>query len=361
MKLLVPDYISSIKPYVPGKPIEELEREYGISDSIKLASNENPLGPSPMAMKAIKDALGNLHRYPDGGGYYLTEKISEQSSVAPDNVVLGNGSDEIIGLLAHAFLQPGSEAIMPKPSFLMYDILVRSVGATSVYVPLNSLSIDLEAMKEKITDRTRMVFLTNPNNPTGSIISRKEFEKFLEDIPREIVILVDEAYIEFTRDENCFNSIDHIKSGRPLVTLRTFSKAYGLAGLRIGYGIMTSQVAELLNRIRLPFNTNSLAQFGAVAALGDDEFLRRSIHLVHEGLDFLYDALDDLGIRYFPTQANFLLIDVGKDADEVFEDMLKMGVIIRSMAPYGFPEYIRVSVGLHDEIVRFLESLRKVL
>lgn len=361
MKLSVPDYISSIKPYVPGKRIEELEREYGISDCIKLASNENPLGPSPMAMEAIKNALGNLHRYPDGSGYYLTERISEKLSVAPNNVVLGNGSDEIIGLLTHALLQPGNEAIMPKPSFLMYDILVRSVGAASVYVPLNSLSIDLNAMKEKITDRTRMVFLTNPNNPTGTVIAQKDFENFLKNIPGEIVILVDEAYIEFTRDKNCFNSIDYIKSDRALVMLRTLSKAYGLAGLRIGYGIMTSRIAELLNRIRLPFNTNSLAQLGAIAALGDDEYLRRSIHLVHEGLDFLYDALDGLGIKYFPTQANFLLIDVEKDADEVFEDMLRLGVIVRSMVSYGYPEYIRVSVGLHDEIVRFLETLKKVI
>ncbi|MEE8398087.1 MAG: histidinol-phosphate transaminase, partial [Desulfobacterales bacterium] len=291
MKLTVPDYISSITPYSPGKPLEELEREYGIRDSIKLASNENPLGPSPMAIAAIADALKDLNRYPDAGGHYLVRGISDRLGVEPGNVVLGNGSDEILGLLAQAFLSPGSEVILPRPSFLMYDILVRSAGAKAIYVPLQSLSIDTEAIADRVTENTRMVFLTNPNNPTGTIISKADFQRFLGATPPNTIVVIDEAYIEFVRDTSCMNSMDFFSEDRALVILRTFSKAYGLAGLRIGYGIMPIQIAELLNRIRLPFNANSLAQVGALAALQDEAFLQQSVHLVHEGLDFMAGAL----------------------------------------------------------------------
>ncbi len=361
MKLSVPEYILSIKPYSPGKPLEELEREYGIGDSIKLASNENPLGPSPMAVEAIQRALGKLNRYPDGGCHDLIKNISERLKVAPENLILGNGSDEIIGMLTRAFLQPGDEVILPQPSFLMYDIMVRSVGATPVYVPLSSLTIDLDAMKNSITNRSRMVFICNPNNPTGTVVSKKDFENFIKNIPPEILLVVDEAYIEFVRDQNCLNSMDYLDAGRPLVTLRTFSKAYGLAGLRVGYGVMPEKISNLLNRIGQPFNVNSLAQAGAIAALKDESFLNSTINLVHEGLDFLQGSLERLGIKYFPTQTNFFLIDVGKDADEVFESMLREGVIVRSMTSYGYPNYIRINVGLHDENVRFIKALEKVI
>jgi histidinol-phosphate aminotransferase len=365
MKLSVPDFILSIKPYVPGKPLEELEREYGIKDSVKLASNENPLGPSPLAVQAIQKEMGKLNRYPDANGYYLRNKLSAKLKVLPENIVLGNGSDDIIGMLTRALLRFGDEAIIPRPSFLMYDISVRSVGALPVYVPLSvsseAISIDLEAIKERISSKTRMIFLTNPNNPTGTIFTREEFENFLEGMPPEILVVVDEAYIEFVRDQRCLNSLDFLDSERALVTLRTFSKAYGLAGLRIGYGVMPEEITGLLHRVRQPFNANSLAQAGAVAALDDDVFLNKTIHLVHEGIDFLYDSLDRMEIKYFRTQANFLLIDVERDADKVFEVMLKQGVIVRSMTSYGYPEYIRVNVGLQNENVRFIHTLEKVI
>ena len=361
MKLSVPDYISSIKSYVPGKPLEALEREYGIVDSIKLASNENPLGPSPKAVEAIIHTLEKLHRYPDGSGHNLIQKISEHIGVSRQNIVLGNGSDEIIGMLACVFLQPGEEVILPRPSFLMYEITSCSVGATPVFVPLKSLSIDLEKITEKITSKTRMVFLCNPNNPTGAIIYKNDFEKFLKKIPPEVIIVVDEAYIEFVRDQNCAGSIDYIDDTRPLITLRTFSKAYGLAGLRVGYGIMPKEIANLLNRVRLPFNTNSLAQAGACAALEDTIFFKKTLALVHEELDFLYDALNRLSIKYFPTQTNFFLVDVCKDADEIYENMLRQGVIVRSMKSYGYSNYIRINVGLHEENVRFVKALEKSL
>lgn len=361
MKLTVPDYISSITPYSPGKPLEELEREYGVRDSIKLASNENPLGPSPMAAAAIANALKDLNRYPDAGGYYLIRDISERLGIKPANVVLGNGSDEILGMLTQAFLSPGSEVIMPKPSFLMYDILVRSAGAKAIYVPLRSLSIDMVAMADRVTDSTRMVFLTNPNNPTGTIISKEDFQRFLGATPASTIVVIDEAYIEFVRDASCLNSMEFFSEDRALVILRTFSKAYGLAGLRIGYGIMPIQIAELLHRIRLPFNANSLAQVGALAALRDEDFLRQSVNLVHEGLDFMAGALDDLAMEHFPTQANFFLINTHRPADGVFERMLRQGVIVRSMSSYGYPEYIRVNVGLHKENVRFMETIEAAI
>lgn len=361
LNLSVPNHILSIDPYSPGKPLEELEREYGIVDSIKLASNENPLGPSPKAITAILAAVEKLNRYPDGSGCCLIEKISEYHSVRPSNIVLGNGSDEIISMLTRTFLQYGDEVILPKPTFLMYDILARGAGATPVCVPLKSLSIDLKRIEQKITAESKMIFINNPNNPTGTSVLRKDFENFLSRVPEGIIVVVDEAYIDFARDKNCLNSIDYLNSGKSLVTLRTFSKAHGLAGLRIGYGIMPDEISELLNRLRQPFNTNSLAQVAAIAALDDKIFFQKTIQLIHEELDYLYDSLNRAGIEYFPTQTNFFLIDVKKSANAVYERMLKEGVIVRSMASYGFSRYIRVNVGLHDENVRFLAALKKVI
>lgn len=361
MNLSIPEYILSIKPYVPGKPLEELEREHGIIKSIKLASNENPLGPSPKALIAIGSALEKLNRYPDGSGYHLINRIAEKHKVSPGNIVLGNGSDEIIGMLAHTLLKPGDEAIVPQPTFLIYDIMVRSVGATCVNVPLDSLAIDLKEIKKRLTSKSKMIFLCNPNNPTGTIILKDEFENFLESIPPEILVVVDEAYIEFVREQNCAYGIDYIETQRPLVVLRTFSKVYGLAGLRIGYGVMSEEISDLINRVRLPFNSNSLAQAGAVAALNDEKFFNKTLRLIHEGLDFMYDSLKKRGIKYFPTQANFLLIDVKRAADEVYKKMLAQGVIVRSMTSYGYPNYIRVNVGLRDENTKFLKALDEVL
>lgn len=360
-RLKVPEHILSIKPYVPGKPIEELEREYGISGSIKLASNENPLGPSPLAVKAVERSLSRLNRYPDGSGHDLVMKLSEHQGVSPGNIVLGNGSDEIIGMLANAFLSPGDEVIIPRPSFLMYEIMARTADAKIVFVPLKSLSIDLKSIAGKISEKTRLIFLCNPNNPTGTVISGKDFDRFIKKVPKNVIVVADEAYIDFVRDENCFKSMDYINSEHHVVTLRTFSKIYGLAGLRIGYGIMPEDVSDILNRIRPPFNASIPAQAGAVAALEDKTFFRKTVSLVHDGLDYMYEALKDRGIRYFPTQANFFLIDTAKDADHVFESMLKQGIIIRSMKSYGYPEYIRVSVGLRKENIRFVKALEKVL
>ena len=263
MKINVPEHILSIAPYTPGKPIEELEREYGIQNSVKLASNENPLGPSPMAVAAAVKALNNLHRYPDGAAHDLSAKLAGRLGVNPENIVLGNGSDEVIALLAQALLRPGDEVVIPRPSFLMYDITVRSVGATPVYVPLTELHIDLDAVKESITAATRMIFICSPNNPTGTVVCKSDMERFLADLPENIVVVLDEAYLEFVRDPDAAKGDDYIDENRPLVSLRTFSKAYGLAGMRVGYGIMPSGLSNLLHRIRLPFNVSLPAQAAA--------------------------------------------------------------------------------------------------
>ena len=361
MKLRIPDYIKSIKPYKPGKPIEELEREYGISGSIKLASNENPLGSSPKALSAMQAAMDKLHRYPDGSGYYLVEKLAGKLGVDPGCIVLGNGSDEIIGMLTRALMQPGDEAIMTDPSFLMYEIMVRSVGAEPVFVPLKSLFVDLDDMAARITDSTRIIFLNNPANPTGTIISKDEFARFMEQVPEHVAVVIDEAYIEFAADPDCLDGLAWAAGDRAVAVLRTFSKAYGLAGIRIGYGVMPGELAELLHRVRQPFNANALAQAGACAALDDDDFLGKTVSLVRSELEFLYAGLEHLGVNYFPSEANFFLIDVQGDAEAFFEAMLRQGVIVRSMASYGYPEYIRINAGTREENQRFLAAFERVM
>jgi histidinol-phosphate aminotransferase len=361
MPLRVPDHIRSIPPYVPGKPIEELERELGISGSIKLASNENPLGPCPAAMQAIEAAAAGLHRYPDGAGHMLIGQLARHLSVEAEQIIIGNGSDEIIAMLCQTLLGPGDEVLIPQPSFLMYEIATRSMGATPVFIPLRNLAIDLDDVLASIGPRTRMVFLCNPNNPTGSIISKSDFKRYLANLPNHVLTVIDEAYVEFVRDPDCLRGSDYYASGANLVSLRTFSKLYGLAGLRVGYAMMPGWLAELVNRVRLPFNVNTLAQVAAVAALADTDFVRQTLKVVHEGLDYLQSELSAMGITCFPTQTNFFLIDVRVDADRVFAHLLREGLIVRSMRAYGYPHYIRINVGRREENARFLEALKKVL
>lgn len=362
MKLNIPDYILDIDPYKPGMPIQELEREYGIDDSIKLASNENPLGPSPKALEAARACLSAVHRYPDGSGRALVSKIAAKLNLEPDNIVLGNGSDEIIGMLTRVLLQPGDDVLLPQQTFSMYEIMVRCSGARPVSVPLNaSMAIDLPGMLERSTPRTRLAFLCNPNNPTGTVITGSEFTAFLNELPPGIVVVVDEAYIEFVQDPHCARGTDYLREEPAVVLLRTFSKAYGLAGLRIGYGIMPSELSGYLHRVRQPFNAALPAQVAAAAALDDDAFLQQTIQTVHTGLAYLQRALEDLGIHYFPTQSNFFLIDVQRSADDVFEQLLRKGVIVRSMSAYGFTDLIRVNAGLPHENERFIAALTDVL
>jgi histidinol-phosphate aminotransferase len=361
MKFKIPDYILDIAPYVPGKPIEELEREYGISDSIKLASNENPLGPSPKAVEAIGRQIAGLHRYPDGAGHLLLNKLAAKLDVSPHQIVMGNGSDDILGLLSRALLQPGDEAIIPTPSFLMYRIVTQSAGAVPVQIPLREMGVNLTEIQRRVTPRTRLIFICNPNNPTGAMVTQDALKAFLSALPPEVVVVLDEAYIEFVRDPRCAQGLSFLDGDPVVVTLRTFSKIYGLAGLRVGYGVMPQALAQLLNRIRMPFNVNSLAQAAAVAALDDTEFFEKTTALIHDGLDFLFTELEKRGLRCFPTQTNFFLIDMQHDARVVFERFLRQGVIVRAMSAYGFPDYIRINVGLPQENRRFLAALDRVM
>ncbi len=353
----VPDYILKLKPYLPGKPIEALEREYGIHNAVKLASNENPLGPSPKAVAAMRAVLATVNRYPDDGGHDLVHQLADYLHLSPDTIILGNGSDELLTMLTRAFLQPGDNAIIPQPTFLMYESVVRWNGAESRFVPLKDLSIDLEALLDNVNERTRMVFLCNPNNPTGTIFNKASFDTFLDRLSSRVVVVLDEAYGEFVQSPDYPRGTDYIDHDRAIVTLRTFSKIYGLAGLRIGYGLMAPNIVRHLHRVRIPFNVNLPAQAAAVAALKDHGFRKKTRQLVQDGLKTIAKALDDMGIEYFPTEANFFLINVKTSADDVYEALLRQGVIVRSMAAYGYSEYIRVNIGLPEENKRLIDAL----
>jgi histidinol-phosphate aminotransferase len=361
MKFKISEQIATIKPYVPGKPLKEVEREYHISNPVKLASNENPMGFSPRVHDAVTQQMKDMNRYPESSAYILSNKLAEKFHIQPQNMVLGNGSDDIISLLAHGFLNPGDEAVMPLPSFLMYEICVKTAKGVPVMVPLADYATNLEGLVDAISPKTRLIFITNPFNPTGSTITWDEFNEFSQTVPDDVIIVVDEAYIEFVRDDAVYNSLTHPLQDPRIVTLRTFSKVYGLAGFRIGYGIMDAEIAEVLNRIRQPFNVNSLAQVAATAALDDDVFFNKSIQAAHEGLDFLSDALETMGIRCLPTQSNFLMVDLETDATHVFEELLKQGVIVRSMNSYGYDTFIRVNAGTKQENSVFVQALKRVL
>jgi len=361
VNLKIPDHIRAIPPYVPGKPVEELERERGIRHSIKLASNENPLGPSPKALVALRSTLDSVHRYPDSAGFELTRKLAARLRLEPGQIVLGNGSDDVIAMLARSFLLPGDEVLMPTPAFQMYEIEARAAAAVPVEVPLTDFRTDLEAMATRLTPRTRMVFVNTPHNPTGSLVMRAQLEAFMGRLPENVLLVLDEAYIEFVRDPAGPDSLDYVRAGRPVAGLRTFSKAYGLAGLRIGYGLMPVEVAGVLNRVRQPFNVSLPAQAAAAAALEDAEFLKETLRVIHQGVDYLHAALTGMGLECRPTQANFLMFRVPGDARHVFEALLDRGVIVRPLASYGYPDRIRVNAGLPEENRRFIESLRQVL
>ena len=360
MKLKVAPNISTLVPYPPGKPIEELEREYGISGSIKLASNENAWGPSPKAVEAIKEAMQNLHRYPDGSCYYLAQSVAEKLGVRPEELVFGNGSNDIIGLLIAAFLQPGEEVITSHPTFLMYQKLVQVQGGINTVVELTEgMNHDLEAILGVVSAKTRMVFFDNPNNPTGTIIDKDAFASFMEQLPDEVIVVLDEAYVDFVAPELRIDVLAYIREGKPVAALRTFSKAYGLSGLRLGYGIMGIEMADYLNRVRQPFNVNSLAQVGGVAALSDEEHYRMTLQKSRDGIVWLSNEVEKIGCRPMATHTNFFLIDVKGEGKKLYEEMLHQGVIVRPMQAYGYPNYIRITVGRADENQRFVDALGK--
>lgn len=360
-KPLACEYIQDLTPYPPGKPIEELEREYGIKNSIKLASNENALGPSAKAVEAIKAALSKLHRYPDGSGYYLKKRLSEKLGVDQDNIVLGNGSNELIELIVRTFINPGEEVITSRPTFLVYRKMAQSVGGQNIVIPLKEGCHDLVGVAQAVTAKTKLIFLDNPNNPMGTVIKKNAFAEFLKNLPPQVIVVADEAYYDFIAASNTFCGLDYLDSPYLVITLRTFSKAYGLAGLRIGYGVMRKELSEYINRVRQPFNVNSLAQVGALAALNDEEHLAKTKEMVGQGLDYLRTEVERLGYRCLHTQTNFFLIDLGTDGKMAYESLLQKGVIVRPMHAYGLPNYVRVTVGIPAENERFLKAFKEVL
>lgn len=357
MMLHVHPDIAALSPYVPGKPIEELQRELGLTRVIKLASNENPLGPSPKAMVVINEGVPTLHRYPDGGAFRLREALADRWKVTADQIILGNGSDEILGFLARTFLSPGDEAVMADQTFVIYRMEVTAAHGKAVIVPLVDWRHDLAAMADAVTERTRLLFICNPNNPTGTMVSAEEVAQLLSRVPDHLVVVFDEAYFEYVRSAEFPDSMAYVKQGRNAIVLRTFSKIYGLAGLRIGYGVTTPDIANFLNRVRPPFNANSLAQRAALAALNDDEHVAKSRALNQAGMDQVVNGLRTLGFAPIPSETNFVYFDVGCDGRLVFDALLRLGVIVRHIEG----RMIRVTIGQEDENTLFLAALGQVL
>ncbi len=357
------DCLKHIKPYKPGKPVEEVERELGISGVIKLASNENPLGASPLAVEAMKKAINKMHDYPDGYCYYLREELSKNLGVQPEQLIFANGSDEILTLLALTYIEPGDEAVMANPSFSQYDFALRLAGGVPRQVDLtgDDFQYDLDAILAAINEKTRLVFLCSPNNPTGTIIRKQELSRFIDKLPAKVLLVLDQAYLEYVEDPDHPTGMDYIKQGLPVISLRTFSKIYGLAGLRIGYGIAPAEIIDDLSRVRQPFSVNAMAQAAAMAALHDQDHLERSRKMVEEGRIKFALGFNALGLKAVPDQANFCFVDTKADSKEVFQALMQRGVIVRTGDIFGFPTFIRVTYGTAEQNDRFLEALKEVL
>ena len=360
-------YVREIAPYVGGRPISEVAREFGLDEAkiVKLASNENPLGMPDSAKKAMLKAAEDLARYPDSNGFELKNVLAKKFSVPFEWITLGNGSNDILELTTRAVAHEGDEIVFSKHAFAVYPLATQAVGAKAVEVPATSeLGHDLPAMLKAITPKTRLVFVANPNNPTGSFLTAKAIEQFIEQVPAHVVVVVDEAYNEFLTPAQQYNAVDWVRRFPNVIISRSFSKAYGLAGLRIGYGIAQNNLTDLLNRIRQPFNVNSLAQAAAIAALGDHEFLKKCYDLNQAGYAQLTQAFDQMGLKYIPSSGNFVLVKVGDQADsgsKVNLELLKAGVIVRPVGNYGLPEWLRISIGLPEENEVFIKALKNIL
>jgi len=357
-----PRYIRGIAPYQPGKPISELAREMGLQESsiIKLASNENPRGASPKAVEAMRAAISETGRYPDGNGFALKDALSRRYGLSPDRIVIGNGSNDVLEMAARSFLSPGSSTVYSEHAFAVYPLVTQATGATGIVVPAREFGHDLDAMCKAIRGDTRIVFVANPNNPTGTWIAPKTIRSFLEKVPSDVLVILDEAYNEYLDPDLRGDAVRWAEEFSNLVVSRTFSKAYGLAGLRVGYGFSHPQVADLMNRVRQPFNVSHIGQAAAVAALHDDDFVEQSTLLNKQGMNTLTEGFRRLGISWIPSHGNFVSFKVGQGA-EIFRRLLKHGVIVRPIASYGMPEYLRVTIGTEAENARFLSALEIVL
>lgn len=359
LKLAVPG-VRGLQPYIPGKPIEELERDYGVTNVIKLASNENPLGPSPKALVAAQAALPEIARYPDGGGFALKRALATKLGVLAEQITLGNGSNDILEFTARAFVSTQDEVIFSQHAFAVYPLVTQAVGGRAVEVPARDWAHDLVAMRAAITARTRLIFIANPNNPTGTWLRSAALEEFLDKVPASILVVVDEAYFEYVEESEYPNTVAWLARYPNLICARTFSKIYGLAGLRVGYGVSSPAIADILNRVRQPFNVNSIAQAAALAALDDDTHLDKARRVNVDGMRQLVQGFDQLGLKYIPSAGNFICVEVG-EAGQVYEQLLRAGVIVRPVANYGMPRHLRITVGLTNENQRFLDALKETL
>lgn len=364
MSSFVRPNVLGMTPYSPGRPIEQVQRELGLNHVVKLASNENPLGPSPMALKAVREAAESMHLYPDAAAHRLTLAIAEKFGVEPNQVMLGNGSDELIHMIGLLTLgEPSDEIIVGKPSFVRYNAAGYLAPCQVIEVPVNAqLELDLDQMVERLTPHTKLVWLANPNNPTGTVFSKGTLDRLLEKLPSGARVVLDEAYFEFAAGMDAYpNSVDYVKAGAPVIGLRTFSKAYGLAGIRVGYGFASAEIIDGFHRAREPFNVNSLAQAAAISALQDDAHLARSVQHNEAMLQAISEAFREVGAAPYPSCANFVLADMGEPAEPIFEALLRKGVIVRSGKPLGLPNFLRVSVGTEDEIRQFRSALHQVV
>jgi len=351
--------ILNIKPYKPGKPIEEVKRELRLKDVIKLASNENPFGPSPKAVSAIKKRLQNINRYPESSCFYLRQALAKKLKVKENQLVFGNGSDEIITLALRAFVDEGDEVIVAYPTFLIYELASQIQGARIKKVPTRYFKYDLKAMRQEVTGKTRIVFIANPDNPNGTYVSRIELETFLKGLPEQVIVFIDEAYFDYVEEMDYPNGLDYI-SKRVIVT-RTFSKSYGLAGLRIGYGVSSPETIKYMEAVRDPFNVNSLAQAAAIGALKDKKFLLKTKRMTSLARKFFYSEFKKMGLRYIPSVTNFVVFEVGKDASLACKKLLKKGVIVRGMKVWGMDTFLRVTTGTEKENKRFIKALKESL
>lgn len=357
---LVRKNILSINAYIAGKPIEETKRELGLKEVIKLASNENPLGPSPKAKEAIKKSLSEINRYPDSNGFCLKKKIAQYINVKPQEIVLGNGSDELIDIIIKTFVEDDENIISSEATFLEYEIIARVNNRRIFTVPLKYFKYNLAGIKRRIDKKTKLIFISNPNNPTGTYVTKYELKDFFGGLPDNILVVLDEAYDTFIDVDDFPFGLKYINS-KNVIVLKTFSKGYGLAGLRLGYAVARQELASYMERVRQPFNVNLLAQAAGIAALADKKFLKKTRQIILDGKNYLYDCLKKIGLAYVPSVANFILIDVGKDGIGVFREMLKKGIIVRDMKQYGLKNYIRVTVGTKRENERFIQALKKIL
>ncbi len=352
--------IRKLHPYLPGKPVSELERELGITNIVKLASNENPLGCSPLVLEAIQSELTDITRYPDANGYYLKEAICQTLSVEMEQLTLGNGSNDVLDLIARTFAGKGDEVVFSQHAFVVYPIVTQAVEATAVVVPAKNYGHDLNAMLAAITDKCRLVFIANPNNPTGTCLYQDELLSFMNSVPKNVIVVLDEAYYEYVTDSDYPHTVNWLSEFPNLIITRTFSKAYGLASLRVGYSISHADIAGLLNRVRQPFNVNSIALAGAAAALKDRDFLQQALDLNQQGMLYLTSELEALGYDYIPSMGNFLTVNMACDGMELYQKLLHQGVIVRPVANYQMPQYLRISIGLAEENERFISALKKV-